>query len=313
MKLDRLVSILMTLLDQKRVGAQALAEMFEVSPRTIYRDMETLNLAGIPVRSIPGVGGGFEIMPDYKIDQTVFSVEDLSAILTGLSGFSDAVRGASFANTLAKIKSFIPADKAKEVALRTNQIRIDLSPWMGNEQLPSYLETIKTALDGHRLLSFSYTAHRGARTQRIIEPCQLVLKGSHWYVYGYCRSRNDYRLFRLSRMTGLHLEPDRFAPRAYPPPTLEFAEIAETMQINIQLRIHKSILDRVLAYCAYDRCMPDGDAHYIVNFPFIDNEYHYDLLLSFGEQCECLEPFHVRENLKHKIQRIAAVYDTART
>ena len=92
MKVDRLVSIIMTLLDKKRMGAQELADMFEVSPRTIYRDIDAINLAGIPIRSISGVGGGFEIMPEYKIDKKVFSTADLSAILMGLSSLSNMVR-----------------------------------------------------------------------------------------------------------------------------------------------------------------------------------------------------------------------------
>ena len=104
MKVDRLVSIIITLLDKNRIGAQELADLFEVSPRTIYRDIEAINMAGIPIRSIPGVGGGFEIMPEYKIDQNVFSAADLSAIMTGLSSLSNMVRGDELANVLAKIR-----------------------------------------------------------------------------------------------------------------------------------------------------------------------------------------------------------------
>ena len=88
MKVDRLVGMIMTLLDKKRISARELADMFEVSPRTIYRDIDAINMAGIPVRSTPGVGGGFEIMPEYKLDKNVFSSADLSAILTGLSNLS---------------------------------------------------------------------------------------------------------------------------------------------------------------------------------------------------------------------------------
>ena len=93
MKVDRLVSIIMILLDKKRIGARELADMFEVSPRTIYRDIEAVNMAGIPVRSTSGAGGGFEIMEEYKIDQKVFSAADLSALLMGLSSLSDIVQG----------------------------------------------------------------------------------------------------------------------------------------------------------------------------------------------------------------------------
>ena len=88
MRVDRLVGIILTLLDKTRTGAQELADLFEVSPRTIYRDIEAINMAGIPIRSIPGVGGGFEIMPEYKLDKNVFSTAELSAILMGLSNLS---------------------------------------------------------------------------------------------------------------------------------------------------------------------------------------------------------------------------------
>lgn len=146
MKVDRLVSIIMILLDKKRLGAQELADMFEVSPRTIYRDIDAINMAGIPVRSIPGVGGGFEIMQEYKIDNKVFSTNDLSALLMGLSSLSDMVRGDELIHTLAKVKSFIPADRVKDIELKVNQISIDLNPWMESSNIQPYLDIIKSAL-----------------------------------------------------------------------------------------------------------------------------------------------------------------------
>ena len=130
MKIDRLVSIILILLDKKRIGAQELADMFEVSPRTIYRDIEAIILAGIPIQSTSGVGGGFEIMQDYKIEKNVFSTTDLSAILMGLSSLSDMVRGDELINALTKVRSFIPADRAKDIEFRANQIRVDMSAWI---------------------------------------------------------------------------------------------------------------------------------------------------------------------------------------
>ena len=118
MKVDRLVSIIMILLDKERIGAQELAEKFEVSPRTIYRDIDSINLAGIPIRSTSGVGGGFEIMENYKVDRKVFSTTDLSAILMGLSSLSNMGHGEELANALAKVKSFVPADRAKDIELK---------------------------------------------------------------------------------------------------------------------------------------------------------------------------------------------------
>lgn len=312
MKIDRLVSIIMTLLDKRRIGAQELAEMFEVSPRTIYRDIDAINMAGIPVRSISGVGGGFEIMPEYKVDKSVFSSADLSAILMGLSSLSNIVRGDELVNVLAKIKSFIPADRVRDLEIKTNQICVDFNSWSGNQNIQPYLQGIKTALEDHRLLSFAYIAHHGNKTARTVEPYQLVWKSGHWYFYGYCRIRNDYRLFRLSRMSGLQIKQETFVPRDYQRQTFDFQEIIGTMQTEIKIRIHKSVLDRVLEFCTYDHFLPDGDTHYIVSFPFIENEYFYDILLSFGDQCECLAPPHIRAEMARKIHGMAAIYDSQR-
>ncbi len=309
MKVDRLVSIIMILLDKKRIGAQDLADKFEVSLRTIYRDIEAINMSGIPVRSLSGVGGGFEIMEEYKVDRSVFSVADLSAILMGLSSLSNMIRGDELVNALAKVKSFIPADSAKDIEFKANQIEIDLTPWMGNHNVQPYLEMIKTALAQSRLLSFEYADRYGNKTTRIAEPYQLVLKSSHWYWHGFCRTRNDFRLFKLVRISNLQIQEEFFIPREYQKPQLDFSDRFEAMQIKIKLRIHKSVMDRVLDYCSYDNFLPDGEEYYFVQFPFIENEYHYHILFSFGDKCECLEPLHVRNEMKRKIKEIAAVYE----
>lgn len=308
MKVDRLVSIIMILLNKKRIGAQELADMFEVSRRTIYRDIDAISMAGVPVRATSGVGGGFEIMPEYKVDNKVFSTDDLSALVMGLSNLSNMMRGDELVHALAKVKSFIPADKAKDIEVRASQIHIDLSPWMGNQNIQPYLELIKAALQDSKLLSFSYAGHYGNKTIRTVEPYQLVLKSNHWYLHGYCLTRNDYRLFKLARISNLKMSGESFVPRNYQKPILEFNDIVETMQSNIKIRIHQSVMDRVLDYCGYEAFSPDGDEHYIVQFPFIENDYNYDILLSFGDKCECIAPSHVREEMKRRIQSIAELY-----
>ena len=309
MKIDRLVSIIMILLDKKRIGAQELAEKFEVSPRTIYRDIDTINMAGIPVLSTSGVGGGFEIMQNYKMDRKVFSTADLSAILMGLSSLSNMIRGDELVNALTKVRSFIPADRAEDIELKANQIHIELSPWMSNRNIQSYLEMVKTALQESRLLSFEYADRYGNITVRTAEPYQLVLKSSHWYWQGYCRKRNDFRLFKLSRISKLQIQKESFTPRDYQKPQLDFTDILETLQTNIKIRIHKSVMDRALDYCTYEHFSPDGDEHYIVSFPFIENEYYYNILFSFGDRCECLEPLHIRTEMNRRIHDIAAIYE----
>ncbi|SMP64170.1 helix-turn-helix transcriptional regulator [Anoxynatronum buryatiense] len=309
MKIDRLVSMIMILLDRERISAQELADMFEVSLRTIYRDIDSINMAGIPVRSVSGVGGGFEILQAYKVDRKVFSTADLSAILMGLSSLSSMIRGNELVNVLAKVKSFIPADRARDIELKASQIHVDLSPWMGNRNIQPYLQMIQTALQESRLLSFEYADRYGNKMARKAEPYQLVLKNSHWYWQGFCHKRTDFRLFKLSRTSNLQIQETCFTPREYPKPQLDFADVWATMQTKIKLRIHQSVMDRVLDYCTDDNFSPEGDEHYIVRFPFIENEYHYNILFSFGDKCECLEPLHIRAEMKRRIHNIATLYN----
>jgi predicted DNA-binding transcriptional regulator YafY len=308
MKIDRLVSIILILLEKERIGAYELAEQFEVSPRTIYRDIDAINLAGIPVRSTPGVNGGFEIMPQFKLDRKVFSTADLSAILMGLSSLSGMMRGDELASALAKVRSFIPAGQAKDIELRSSQVLIDLSPWTGNRNVQPKLERIQTALLENRLLSFEYLNHDGTKTARTAEPYRLVLKNSQWYWQGYCYARNDFRLFKLSRMSNLQLLAESFVPREHPKPQLDFSDAAASRQTIITLRIHKSILERVLDNVAGEDVTPDGADHYIVRYPLIENDYYYGIVLSFGDKCECIEPPHVRAEMRRRAEAIAALY-----
>lgn len=121
--------------------------------------------------------------------------------------------------------------------------------------------------------------------------------------------RNDFRLFRLSRISNLHMEKEKFTPREYQKPVLDFAETLNAMQTPIKIRIHNSIMDRVLDYCAYEHFSPDGDEYYLIDFPFIENEYYFDLLLGFGDKCECLEPLSIRDKMKRRIHDVAAIYE----
>lgn len=309
MKLERLVSMILILLQKERVGARELAELFEVSARTIYRDIDAINLAGIPVRATPGVGGGFEIMPQYKLDKKVFSSSDLSAILTGLSGLSGMMQSEALTNALTKVKSVVPAEKANEIALQTSQIHIDLTPWLGSGKIQPNLDLIQSAMREHRLLSFLYTGRSGDKTARIVEPYQLVLKGNQWYLHGFCRTKTDFRLLKLARVSNLILTNESFTPRVYPKPELDASDVVAAQQTRIQLRIHKSILERVLDVCDEEDILPDGDAHYIVSYPFIENEYFYGVLLSFSDRCVCLSPQHVRAGLKQRANAIASFYN----
>ena len=242
------------------------------------------------------------------MDKKAFSTDDLSALLMGLNNLSGVMQGDAFTHALAKVRSFIPTEQAKAIELKASQVVIDPRPWMGGGHIARHLDTIKEALQRSRLLAFTYTDGHGNRTERTVEPVQLVLKSNHWYVHAFCRSRNDFRLFRLSRMSDLRMLDEAFVPRDCPKPVLELDELPEALQTDIKLRVHTSVLDRVLDFCPPERVTPDGAEHYLVDYPFIERDYYYDMLLSLGDKCECLAPEHVRDELRRRIKRMARIY-----
>lgn len=271
--------------------------------------VEAISMAGIPVHSTSGVGGGFEIMENYKMDKNTFSEAELTTLLIGISSIPDVMKNKEFINTHKKIKRLIPTEKIESTSIQTEQIHIDFSRWMGNRNLEPYLNTIKTALKDNKILSFEYINHSGSQSTRQVEPYQLVLKNSQWYFHGYCHKRNDFRLFKLTRLSHLKIENATFTPKSYPKLLLDTKEILAKLQVTIKLRIHISIMEQLLDYCDYDNFLKDGKDHYIVNFPFIENNYHYGILLSFGDKCECITPLHIQTELKRKIADLAQIYD----
>lgn len=306
MKTDRLISILLMLLERRRVSARELADSFEISLRTVYRDMESLMMAGIPVTSVPGTNGGYEIMPQFKADKKTFSAADISVLLTGLSALSDTLGKEELMRARLKLNSLVPPEQTGDIQKRTDRFLFGRLPWTGFPSDRALEETLRSALDDSRLLSFEYVSTKGELTARTVEPYKLMLKGGNLYLYGYCTAKKDFRTFRVSRMRNL-CKGAAFVPRDAPEPQTEFNGILESLRQDILLKVGPSALDRVLDFCPFDR-VTETDGGYLVRFPFIPNDYYYGILMSFGDACECLEPECIRSELKAHIRRLASVY-----
>ena len=195
MKLDRLIGILSILLQRERVTAPELAERFEVSRRTIQRDVEALCRAGIPLVTVQGAGGGISILEGYRVDRTVLTGPEMQDILAGLRSL-DSVSGTSrYAQLMEKLSA-----GAGTLVPEGADTLIDLSSWYRTALAPK-IEAIRTALREHRTIRFTYHAPKG-ESEREAEPYYLVFRWSAWYVWAWCRDRGDFRLFKLNRMTG---------------------------------------------------------------------------------------------------------------
>lgn len=315
MKIDRLMGIVMILLQKERVTAQDLADKFEVSLRTIYRDIDAICSAGIPIAAIPGTGGGLEILSKYKIDHNVFSSSELSSILSGLFNVSGIIQKCDMENALAKIRNLMPEKNAESIVVKASQVIIDTNPWFNGGRNLRELRAIEEALSKNKIISFEYLNHSGRMMIRRTEPYQLIFKGQNWYLYAFCLHKNAFRLFKLSRMNRMTITDEVFQVREgvryegtvlFPDPM-----DADVALKTIKLRVHKSIMERVLDFCTWDSFSPCPDVpdEFYVDFPFVENEFNYDLLLGFGPRCQCLEPKEIRAGLKKRIHELSRMYD----
>lgn len=186
----RLFRILYCLLEKERVTAPELAQKMEVSVRTIYRDIDRLSGAGVPIYCNPGKGGGIFLMNSFVLDKSLLSEAEREDVLLSLQGL-EALKGESQA--LEKLKSLFQASTE-------NWIRVDFTDWRNQKYQADLFDIVKQAIFQKCLISFLYRGQEKEET-RIVEPLQLVFKSQAWYLYGFCRSKQDFRLFKLSRVS----------------------------------------------------------------------------------------------------------------
>lgn len=230
MKLDRLLSIVVLLLGRERMTAADLADRFEVTSRTIYRDLDAINASGIPIVAYPGPGGGYCIDPGYTIDRRLFGFDDLRAIVAALKGVNAALDDKAMGSALEKIESLGPRGRAGEFL--EDRIVVDLFPWSRRGEERSLVKLIEPAIAERRLVEFSYSSYGREAERRTVEPMTLVFKSYAWYLWAYCRLRSGYRLFKLTRMREVELKLERFKRRPgkysseYEPPQPPLIEVS---------------------------------------------------------------------------------------
>jgi len=311
MKIDRLIAIIMILLEREKLNANELAEMFEVSPRTIYRDLDSINQAGIPIVATSGPGGGAEILKTYKVEKRLFSTSDIATLLMGLGSIQSNLPSNEIVNALAKVKGMVPPEKQKELAFRANQIKIDASPWLYAGGLSDTIEIVKMAMEQQCLFCFDYRDIRGQKSNRKIEPYRILLKGEDWYIQGFCLTRDDFRTFKLLRMENICVLEKTFEARDFPAEKLDNIQFNDNRLVAAKLRIHEEIRDMIVTRFGEDCLSPEGPEHYIaeVHIPIDDLASRY--LIGFGNKCVCLESEAMREKMRKLSEEIYCFYHTS--
>ena len=201
MQINRLFEMVYLLLNKKSMTAGELATHFEVSPRTIYRDVELLSSAGIPIYMTKGKGGGISLLPDFVLNKTVLTDGEKSDILAALHAV-DAVNLEQTNTAVQKLSSLFGNTSA-------DWVEVDFSGWANADEEAQLFSLLKSAILGKKKVAFQYHSSEGS-TQRTAEPMKLCFKGQSWYLYAFCTVRQDYRFFKLRRMKELKLLDERF-------------------------------------------------------------------------------------------------------
>lgn len=300
MKIDRLIGILSILLQRDSVTAPELAERFEVSRRTINRDVEALCQAGIPIVTRQGAGGGIAIMDGYRVDRTVLSTADMQAILAGLKSLDSVSGSRRYAQLMEKLSA-----GNSDVISAGQAFLIDLSSWYKDSLAPK-IQLIHSAIEAGLVISFDYLSP-GGESRREIAPYYLVFRWSNWYVWGWCQSREDYRLFKLNRMDDLHLTGAGFERRPAPLPDLSNHHIFPG-GIRVKALFTPDCAWRLAEEFGRDCYEARPDGRLLFQTDYTDKENLISWLLTFGEKAELLEPPEIRRELAEKIKRMGERY-----
>lgn len=295
--MNRLFEITYLLVENGQMTAAELAQRFEVSTRTIYRDIDTLSGAGIPVYAGKGRGGGIGLLPGFVLDRSLLSKVEQQHIMAGLHSL-DAINVPDVKPALEKLAAMFGRTSI-------SWLEVDFSQWGAPPLRSVAFNVLREAILSRRVVHFSYYSSKGERLGRLVEPLKILFKGQGWYLYGYCRHKHDFRLFKLNRIKGVVLTGETFE-RESPEQVPMYKESGE--RITMQIRLAPSVAFRVYDEFSAEQIRPQEDGSFLVTVEAVAGEWWYSFLLSFGTAAELLSPPKMREELKVRAQQLAEIY-----
>lgn len=294
---NRLFEIVYILMQKKKVTAKELSDKFEVSTRTIYRDIEILSRANIPVYATKGKDGGIELLEEYVLNKTILSEEEQNQILFALQGMRK-VNGENERNVLEKLSALFN----KNI---NDWIKIDFSNWGKSYLQEERFDMIKVAILNKHQIEFIYYNSNGDKTKRIVEPLQIWFKDKSWYLIAYCRMKQDYRIFKITRIKEIKVLEDHFE-RELPQEKKEEKYNFEV--ISLELEINKDMAYRVYDEFETSEITKKDDGNFIIKIQYPDNEWVYGYILSFGEYVKILSPDKAKTIIKNKLEKTLKNY-----
>lgn len=300
MQESRLFRIVYYLLDKGKSTATELAEKFEVSVRTIYRDIDIISSMGIPIYATQGKGGGIMLLENFVLDKSLLSNQEKEQILMSLQGII-ATEQKNSDELLTKLGSLFQSKT-------TNWIEVDFSNWVKNNSSQDVFNIIKRAIFSRNVISIHYFGSNRESTWRRVEPLRLVFKSKDWYLYGFCLMRDDYRFFKLTRIRGIEILSDVY-----------FRELPTTYSIGKLMDIENTIavklkFDKKMAFRVYDEfaegVTEDEQGNLYIQTDLPDSDGLYSYLFSFADYVEVVEPEYIRKRIKKKLSDMQKKYET---
>lgn len=296
MKESRLFKIVYYILENGRATAPELAKEFEVSVRTIYRDIDAISSAGIPIYAVAGRNGGIQMLDNYVLEKALFSDKEKQDILAALQSVS-LINGASEKEMLTKLSALfnIPSN---------NWFEVDFSRWGGKTQDDAVFTLFKDAVICHRAVRIIYANSRGEKNKRKIYPLKMLYKAKDWYIKAYCANKSDFRIFKFNRIIEAELMPEEFAPMEFP---LSQEEPPQSYN-KISLRFPKEMAYRVYDEFKASEIEVTENGSLLVSAEMPEDNWLIGYLLSFGSQVEILEPTYLRQVLSDTAKKIYEKY-----
>lgn len=294
MQIDRLFKIVYILLDKQQITAKELSETFEVSTRTIYRDVETLSLAGIPIYTSKGKGGGISLVDNFVMNKSVLSNEEQDNLLMGL----ETLKVTEYENVdsaILKLKNLFNKGT-------NNWIEVDFSNWGSSKAEKAKFETLKFALTNCRTIEFDYYNLFGDKTNRMVNPIKLIFKHKAWYLQAFCLLKNDFRIFKVYRIKGLIVTEDTFDRSYYNEIDTTFCYKNKPNVINLKIMLSAQVKHRI--YDEFDEkdVTKNVDGSFGVDVMIPEDEWLYNYIISFGDHINIITPQHIRGIIKNKLE-----------
>lgn len=305
MKIDRLIGITMYLLNRNTVTARELAEKFEVSVRTIVRDMESLCMAGIPISSSTGASGGYEILNTFELNKQITNIDDYLNIITALKGMCSAYESKKLEATLERFLATSKTQNDKQVLF------FDFGVAKEGENISKYIKMLEHAISSELVVEFDYTDSENRTKHRIVEPLALTYKWYSWYLFGYCTYKDAYRIFKLSRISNVTITKTTFSRKESNIEGLleEHWNKDSRIYLNIKLLCKAEVKIQVMEYLKGQILEEHENGDFIVSLHLPENErMWFSLLLGFGNKVEVLEPLELKNRLIDKACEVLNLY-----